>query len=297
MKLGSTSFGKVLNLMFPNVPTTQLAMMHTIFNTITVILILPFTNLVVKMTEKIIKDKPNKKDGVMRLTYLEEHILGTPPIAVEQIKKEVVDMAGNAMANFNLAIDSIINLDLSHKKDFAKREEFINFQNKEIIRYVINVTKLDVSDADRAFLGTVYHTVTDLERIGDYAENILEYTEKLITDNQRFSSGAIAELGSLTDKLNELYNITMSMFITCDYSEINKAEQLEEDVDKMTEQMGHNHIRRMTEGSCTMDVGSLYLALNSNAERIGDHIINIAESVDTFKKKIKPADVAAPQNA
>ena len=206
-------------------------------------------------------------------------------------------MAGNAMANFNLAIDSIINLDLSHKKDFAKREEFINFQNKEIIRYVINVTKLDVSDADRAFLGTVYHTVTDLERIGDYAENILEYTEKLITDNQRFSSGAIAELGSLTDKLNELYNVTMSMFITCDYSEINKAEQLEEDVDKMTEQMGHNHIRRMTEGSCTMDVGSLYLALNSNAERIGDHIINIAESVDAFKKKYKPADVAAPQNA
>lgn len=297
MKLGSTSFGAILNLMFPNVPTTQLAMMHTIFNTITVILILPFTNLVVKMTEKIIKDKPNKKDGGMRLTYLEEHILGTPPIAVEQIKKEVVDMAGNAMANFNLAIDSIINLDLSHKKDFAKREEFINFQNKEIIRYVINVTKLDVSDADRAFLGTVYHTVTDLERIGDYAENILEYTEKLIDDNQHFSNGAIAELGSLTDKLNELYNVTMSMFITCDYSEINKAEQLEEDVDKMTEQMGHNHIRRMTEGSCTMDVGSLYLALNSNAERIGDHIINIAESVDAFKKKNKPADVAAPQNA
>lgn len=287
MKLGGTGFGQVLNLMFPEVPTTQLAMMHTIFNVCTVLLVLPFTNLIVKMTEKLIKDKPSKNEEKIHLTYLEEHILGTPPIAVEQVKKEVIDMAGNAMANFNLAIDSIINRDLSHKKDFEKREEFINFQNREIIRYVINITKLEISDYDRAFLGTVYHTVTDIERIGDYAENILEYTEKLVEENQSFSKGAIAELGQLTDKINELYNITMSMFITSDYSDIDNAEAAEEEIDALTDQMGKNHIRRMTEGSCTMDVGSLYLSLNSNAERIGDHIINIAESVNDFKKKSK----------
>lgn len=292
MKLGGTGFGHILNLIFPGVPTTQLAMMHTIFNLCTVILVLPFTNLIVKMTEKLIKDKPTKNEREIRLTYLEEHILGTPPIAVEQVKKEVIDMAGNAMANFNLAIDSIINRDLSHKKDFEKREEFINFQNREIIRYVINITKLEISDYDRAFLGTVYHTVTDIERIGDYAENILEYTEKLVADNQRFSNGAISELGQLTDKINELYNVTMAMFIASDYSDIEKAENLEEEIDALTDQMGKNHIRRMSEGSCTMDVGSLYLSLNSNAERIGDHIINIAESVNDFKKKSKAPTAA-----
>ena len=292
MKLGGTGFGYILNLIFPGVPTTQLAMMHTIFNLCTVILVLPFTNLIVKMTEKLIKDKPTKNEREIRLTYLEEHILGTPPIAVEQVKKEVIDMAGNAMANFNLAIDSIINRDLSHKKDFEKREEFINFQNREIIRYVINITKLEISDYDRAFLGTVYHTVTDIERIGDYAENILEYTEKLVADNQRFSNGAISELGQLTDKINELYNVTMAMFIASDYSDIEKAENLEEEIDALTDQMGKNHIRRMSEGSCTMDVGSLYLSLNSNAERIGDHIINIAESVNDFKKKSKAPTAA-----
>ena len=292
MKLGGTGFGYILNLIFPGVPTTQLAMMHTIFNLCTVILVLPFTNLIVKMTEKLIKDKPTKNEREIRLTYLEEHILGTPPIAVEQVKKEVIDMAGNAMTNFNLAIDSIINRDLSHKKDFEKREEFINFQNREIIRYVINITKLEISDYDRAFLGTVYHTVTDIERIGDYAENILEYTEKLVADNQRFSNGAISELGQLTDKINELYNVTMAMFIASDYSDIEKAENLEEEIDALTDQMGKNHIRRMSEGSCTMDVGSLYLSLNSNAERIGDHIINIAESVNDFKKKSKAPTAA-----
>lgn len=286
MRLGGTSFGKLLEIMFPGVPTTQLAMMHTIFNVITVILILPFTNLLVKMTEKLIKEKPKDKNGP-KLTYLEEHILQSPPIAVEQVKKEILDMASDSIENFNLALDSVLSRNVDAKKTFAKREDFINFRNKEIIKFVVELTSLEISESDRTYLGTVHHTVTDIERIGDYSENIFEYAEKLSENEYSFSDEAWSELTELKTKINELYNLTMSMYVDSDAERIDKAKVLEDETDEITKKMSNNHIRRMSEKKCTVEAGALYLSLASDAERIGDHLLNIAESVEKFSKKTK----------
>ena len=281
------TFGYLFGKMFPGVPQTQLAMFHTIFNVITVIIMLPLTNLSVKLVCKILPDKKKKDEQpAEHFYYIDEHMLSTPPIAVQQTKNEIVNMAEIALHNYDLACDVICTLDYSQIERFRRNENELNFLNKEIARFVVKLSKLEMNDADHNYLATTFHTITDLERVGDYAENIIEYADKLKESDQKFSDVAISEVRNLQSRINDLFQKVMKAYVNSDATSLDEANVIEDEIDDITETMGANHIERLRAGDCTPDVGAQYLSLASNSERVADHFINVGKSINgTTKKK------------
>lgn len=281
------TFGYLFGKMFPGVPQTQLAMFHTIFNVITVIIMLPLTNLSVKLVCKILPDKKKKDEQpAEHFYYIDEHMLSTPPIAVQQTKNEIVNMAEIALHNYDLACDVICTLDYSQIERFRQNENELNFLNKEIARFVVKLSKLEMNDADHNYLATTFHTITDLERVGDYAENIIEYADKLKESDQKFSDVAISEVRNLQSRINDLFQKVMKAYVNSDADSLDEANVIEDEIDDITETMGANHIERLRAGDCTPDVGAQYLSLASNSERVADHFINVGKSINgTTKKK------------
>ena len=279
------TFGYLFEKMFPSAPQTQLAMFHTFFNVITVALVLPLTNLMVKLVTKIIPDKKaTSQDSEEKLYYIDEHLISTPPIAVLQTKNEIVNMAEIALHNYRIACDIVCTLDYSSVDQFRKNENELNFLNKEISRFVVKLSKCEMNDADHNYLATTFHTVSDIERIGDYAENIVEYADKLRDIDQKFSDKAVGEIRNLQEHIEDLFQKTMKAYVNADLDSLNDANAIEEKVDDITDEMCENHITRLRNGECTPDVGAQYLSLASDSERIADHFINIAKCIKQWKE-------------
>ena len=279
------TFGYLFEKMFPSAPQTQLAMFHTFFNVITVALVLPFTNLMVKLVTKIIPDKKaTAQDSEEKLYYIDEHLISTPPIAVLQTKNEIVNMAEIALHNYRIACDIVCTLDYSSVDQFRKNENELNFLNKEISRFVVKLSKCEMNDADHNYLATTFHTVSDIERIGDYAENIVEYADKLRDIDQKFSDKAVGEIRNLQEHIEDLFQKTMKAYVNADLDSLNDANAIEEKVDDITDEMCENHITRLRNGECTPDVGAQYLSLASDSERVADHFINIAKCIKQWKE-------------
>lgn len=280
-------FGKMFSVF--KAPALQVAMFHLFFNVVATVIFFPFTNFMVKASEKIMPEKKKPVDeNEPHLYFLEERLLRTPPVAVAQLKNEIENMAEIAKSNFDKCMDAVMVGKVSDVIDeIAKNEKCLNFLNREITKYLVKLSQVDLSEDDKLLISTSYHTVSDIERIGDYAENISEYAEKMEADKLKFSPKAISEIQTLKATITNLYDEVMKTYKedTLDY--IDKVNEYEESVDKQKEEMGEHHIERMNKGECTPEVGAIYLSLSSNAERVADHMTNIAYAVRSYAKKKK----------
>ena len=280
-------FGKMFSVF--KAPALQVAMFHLFFNVVATVIFFPFTNLMVKASEKIMPEKKKPVDeNEPHLYFLEERLLRTPPVAVAQLKNEIENMAEIAKSNFDKCMDAVMVGKVSDVIDeIAKNEKCLNFLNREITKYLVKLSQVDLSEDDKILISTSYHTVSDIERIGDYAENISEYAEKMEADKLTFSPKAISEIQTLKATITNLYDEVMKTYKedTLDY--IDKVNEYEESVDRQKEEMGEHHIERMNKGECTPEVGAIYLSLSSNAERAADHMTNIAYAVRSYAKKKK----------
>lgn len=280
-------FGKMFSIF--KAPALQVAMFHLFFNVVATVIFFPFTNLMVKASEKIMPEKKKPVDeNEPHLYFLEERLLRTPPVAVAQLKNEIENMAEIAKSNFDKCMDAVMVGKVSDVIDeIAKNEKCLNFLNREITKYLVKLSQVDLSEDDKLLISTSYHTVSDIERIGDYAENISEYAEKMEADKLTFSPKAISEIQTLKATITNLYDEVMKTYkeVTLDY--IDKVNEYEESVDRQKEEMGEHHIERMNKGECTPEVGAIYLSLSSNAERVADHMTNIAYAVRSYAKKKK----------
>ena len=286
---GLVSISGVFSKMFMpiNNPAMRIALLHTFFNVVTTVILLPFMNLLVKLVSKMVPEKhKDEKTDEPHLYYLEERLLRTPPVAVAQMKNEVINMAEIAKTNFDVCVDAVMRAKVSDViEDVQRNENTLNFLNREMAKYLVKLSQVDLSEEDKQLIGTTYHTISDIERIGDYAENISEYAEKLENDGVAFSEGAIKEIGTLKDTINNLYNFVMKTYKEATIDYIADVNYYEESVDKLKEDMSEHHIERMNNGTCTPEVGALYLSLASNAERVADHMTNIAFAVKSYAKK------------
>ena len=283
---GGVTFGTIFQSMFPDAPQEQLAMFHTIFNVITVILILPLTDVLVKLVCRIIPDEAQPEDKYRsRFYFIDRNMLKTPPIAVLQTKNEIVNMAALAMRNFNLSMEMVSSLDLGRLEEFNRTEDELDWLNNEIVGFVVNLSgRPGLGEKDHIFLSCAYRTVRDIERIGDYAENITEYAQYLKDTDSSFSEKALSEIRELRSLLGELYEYALKAYNDEDFSALAKANIVEEEIDDFTKKMEDNHISRLTEKVCSPAVGAQYLALSSNAERVGDHLINVAKTIRALKQ-------------
>ena len=199
-------------------------------------------------------------------------------------------MAEIAMRNFTLSCDIVCSMDFKNIEKFRNNENQLNFLNKELVRFIIKLSKLEMSDKDRMYLSSALHTITDLERVGDYAENIVEYAEKMSSADEQFSDDAVEEIHEMQQLIDELYQKVMKAYVNGDMASLKEANAIEERIDEFTEQMQDGHIRRMDKGICTSDIGAQYMSLASNAERVADHFINVAKTIKDYSvKKKRPA--------
>ncbi len=278
---GGATFGDIFQSMFPNAPQEQLAMFHTIFNVITVILILPLTDALVKLVCRIVPENAaQEEEERSKFYYIDRNMLKTPPIAVLQTKNEIVNMAALAMRNFNLSLDMVSTLDLDRLDEFKRTEDELNWLNNQIVAFVVDLSgRRGLGEKDHIYLSGTFRTVRDIERIGDYAENITEYAQYLKEASSPFSEDALKEIHELRNLLGELYEYAIKAYTDEDSNALGKANVVEEAIDEFTKKMEDNHISRLSEGVCSPAIGAQYLSLSSNAERIGDHLMNVAKSI------------------
>ncbi len=278
---GMLDYGKIFASLFPGAPQLQLAMFHTIFNVITVIIVLPLTDHLVRIVTVVVPDGPAEKtaESEPHLYYVDQNMLRTPPIAVAQLKKEILNMADLAMQNFICSLETICKLDFSKQEEFRAREKELNYINKELVRFSIELSKLPLSETDHKYVSTTFHTISDLERVGDYAENIMEYADTLRNEKEGFSESAVSEVAYMREHIEELYQNVVQAYEQKDKDALQKAYEIEDQVDRITDRMGENHIIRLQHGTCTAIAGAQYMSLASNAERIADHFINVGKMV------------------
>ncbi len=282
---GELTYASLFAAAFP-VAETQLAMFHTIFNVITVIIMLPLTSRLISVVTRIIPDKevPPEKADAPRMFYVDDHMLKTPAIAVGEVKNEILNMGRIAMGNFNRSCKMILEGDMSEKEDFARVEKQINFTNKQLTRFLAKLTKCELSSKDVTYVTTAFRNINDIERIGDYAENIVGYAEKLSASGGSFSADAHADIEEACKRINELFEKSIEAYSKCDRNTMKAAHAIEQEIDALTTAMAEKHIERLNQGICTAEVGAEYLALASDMERIADHIYNVAKSIKELDK-------------
>lgn len=282
LRLGGIDYGSVLGKMFPGAPQTQLAMFHTVFNVLTVAIVLPLTNPFVRLVTKMIPDKKEKDRNAPHFYCVDEHLLITPPLAVRQTKNEILHMADTATENFTIAFDTICTLDFAKMDEFRRNEDELNFLNKELGAFIAKLLKTRLSDSDRVYLTTAIRTISDLERVGDYAENIVEYAEKLKNAQDGFSATALQEISELKQTILALYAAVLRAYGENDRAALDEALAIEDGIDDICDAMAQNHILRLSEDVCTPEAGAQYLSLASDAERIADHFVNMAKTINEY---------------
>lgn len=275
---------------------TQIAMFHTIFNVSTTLLLLPFVKQVAKLAELVIPSRKPKADAlahqqaqsqndalaVKKLIYLDERFLGTPSIAIMMVRKEILAMAAMAKENLDISMRAIETLDLSKSEEFNKRESYIDFLNAEITRYLVNVSAEHISYINEKEVASYYHVLSDIERVGDYAENIMEYAKELIDNHAKFSDIAVAQLSDMKTAIDRLYHAVIDAFSNRNISAEEEIARYEEDVDDFQEKLSREHIERLEKGLCSAEAAGVFLSLISNLERIADHFRNVFRSMRNY---------------
>ena len=284
---GGCTFGTIFADMFPNAPQTQLAMFHTIFNVITVIIMLPLTSQLIAFVTKILPEKRVEEvitDEEPHMYFINEYMLKTPAIAVMEVKNEMVNMSRLAIENFDYACDVICTMDNNDYKDFRAKEKELNYLKKNIPRYIVKLSNTELDRKDSIYVSTVYRTVTDLERIGDYSKNIIGYAEKMKVSSDEFSDFAKEEIREVQRLIDELYQHIRKAYVDQDYEALDRAYEIEDMIDDTTDKMADSHIARINEGICSTSAGAEFLSLTSDAERVADHFINMGKTIKELRR-------------
>jgi phosphate:Na+ symporter len=271
----------------------QIAIFHTLFNVVTTLVLLPFSNLIVKLVCSLVVDKKAPEDERFKFAYIDERLLSTPPVAVGNTKNEIIRMSTFARENINLAMQMLFEDGVDNTGDIRVNEQIINHFNKAITAYLTKLMSKDLSDEDDKKVGSYYHVVSDIERVGDYAENIMEYAHRLRKEELVFSDDAKNELKKAVGLVNDLYEKAISAFDQRDVSQLDGVAVVEQALDDFSAELENRHIQRVRDSLCSAPVGSIYLQTVSNLERVGDHITNVAFSIrhyrhsDSKNKEIK----------
>ena len=276
---GVWSFGTIFEHLFPSAPQLQLAMFHTVFNVTTMLVALPLTNALVNLACRIIKDQQEQKNNEPHLYFLDPQMLRTPVVAIRQLKAEVENMAQMAIENYRRAIRDVTTLDNSERLLFDRTEEQLNYLNRELVHYALLLSNNRLNQFDHQYLVSTIRTVSDLERIGDYAKNIIEYADSLRQHEVRFSDYALKEIDQMNTLISRLYDAAMQAYHKMDMEALGLANQVEDEIDQLTDEMERNHIQRLALGICKPQAGTEYISLAQNSERVADHLINVAKTI------------------
>ncbi len=250
---------------------------HVVFNVSTTLLLLPFTKYLVKYSCLVIKDKESNEE-VRALKYVDDRLLSTPPVALMQVKKEMDYMLGLVERNMNLSFSAMETGNLENGNEVRENEAIIDFTNGALTKFLIKLSA-DASQSDERVIGSYFHVLNDLERIGDHAENFYEIGEEMRGKNIEFSERAEGDIKAMRNSILEMLVISKDAFENLNKERLHELLIIEEKVDSMKKELIASHFSRLAEGNCSMEVSPYYSSAISGLERVADHLINVGYSI------------------
>jgi phosphate:Na+ symporter len=255
----------------------SIAIAHTTIKVFEAVLFLPLTGALETVVVKLVPEKPD--DMVVRPTALERHLLSTPELAMNQVRREIVRMAQVAKSAVNQAVEGFVEDDRRKLETARTTEDVTDRLQYEITSYVAAISAKEISDEMSAEVPVLLHTINDLERIGDHAVNIVEIAERKIDQKLSFSESALAEIAQLKDQAERMCDNIIAALEDNNIEQAKAAQEKENNLNKMQVDFRRSHVQRMTDRVCSPEAGLIFIDLVDNVEKIGDHLTNIAQAV------------------
>lgn len=256
----------------------SIANIHTFSSILATIAFLPFTRGLVRLAELTVPDADGEVQD-LSLPVLDERLFTSPAVAIQQAKSAVEKMASRAAHNYRNAVQMALSYDDEVAARINQREDLIDRAEVSVGNYLIKIADHNLSEGESHGVSELLNFITEFERIGDYAINILERGAELRDKELAFSETAKGELLVLSDAINEILALTANAFRDADLTPAERVEPLEETIDQMCEELRERHILRLKTGSCQIETGIIFLDVLTNMERISDHCSNVAARI------------------
>ena len=262
-------------------PGRCVANAHTLFKISQVIMLLPFTRGIVKLTYLAVpgEDQTADAEGECELLYIGKKAVFSPTTAVIEAVRELEHMGKLAYENLNRGLDALMTLNEDEINKIYEVEKQINFMNHAITNYLVKISQMTLPIDDSKSIGALFHVVNDIERIGDHAENLADSAKSRIAEGIAFSDTALEELQEMGSKVNTILKYAMDMFANNSREHLHDIMTLEDSIDEMERQLQKNHIERLTKNECSAAAGMVFSDTISGFERVADHATNIAYSM------------------
>ena len=258
----------------------------TIFKVFQCIILLPCSNLLVKLSKKVIHSRSGEEqdEDEMVLKYIGKSGLTNPTTVVVEVVQEIQRMADMVKINLEESSKALIDKEFSTYKEVYAREKYIDFLSHGITEYMVDANRYGLPLKDKERLGGLFHVVIDVERIGDHAVNIMDDALKEKNQKIEFSKEGRDEMLTMYEKVMEIYEKAVEIFVNEDKSKFDEVDRLEDVIDQMKIDCQEGHVKRMAGGKCSIESGLVFTDLVIGYERIADHAVNIAFSILSEKK-------------
>ena len=259
-------------------PMFQVSVVHIIFKVVSAAVLLPLTNQVVKLTYLLVPKQ--KHEDACRLEYIDVHLVGSPSVTLLQIRNEVERMAELVRTNIQLSTSALLSSRVADAKPIEDNEAVIDYLTDAISDFLVKLNVREMNDGDAQYVNRVFQTLSDLERIGDYAEKLLHLTEQQEEKKVVYSASALQELAVINDNATQLFNDAVAGFYRQDVhlDQLKRMAKAQRQLRKLTNQSQLNHMERLRTGQCSVEAGILFGEILNSLSRIGGHSINIAEA-------------------
>ena len=274
----------------PDAPAAQIANMHTTFNIVTTLLLLPLGNQLASLAVRILPEQPEENRDEMHLEYLtpvqvssKDGNLGASAIHIGQLQQELDRMLDMAQDNIETSFDAVLSRDSSLLTKAEKMESYLDFLNKEISKYISRLITYETNEQGSSIVSSYFTITGNIERIGDHAINICGYSKLLEERHIQFSAQAQEEICQMRDICLEALN-ALHQREAGDLLWLTDVSALEQRIDDMTDLFRKDQLERMKAGTCSDEACILYSELLTDFERIGDHVLNIAQEMSSIRE-------------
>lgn len=251
-----------------------IAVIHTGFNVLATALFMPFTKQLEKLACLTVRDDSN--DEKLTPMLLDERLLKTPSVAIEQCRNVCIRMARLTQETLKMSMEVVTTYDAKKCAEVIDNENAIDIFEDKIGSYILKISSKDLSENDSKIVSSMLHTIGDLERISDHAVNIVEAAEEMHSKKIKFSQQALRELPVIVNAVSEILNMSINAFVNNDVNLAKNVEPLEDVIDQLRSDLKTRHIERLRNGKCTIELGFILQDLLTNFERVSDHCSNIA---------------------
>ena len=263
-----------------SIGAVEIAAVHSIFNIVTTLILLPFSGQLVKLAKKLIHDSKEAETSVL----LDKRLIATPPLAVSQCREKTVEMAQGAKKALHEALRAMFDYSDKAVLSVEEKEQLLDEMEDQLSTFLLELSAVSLTDEDSRTVTELLHTISDFERISDHAMNMIEITQEMEQNSRSFSDSAKNDFSTLFAALTEITELTVKAFENNDTELALNVEPLEEVIDDLTAEIRDKHIDRLRKGECSPELGVYLSDLLINCERVSDHCSNIAVSIIQIAK-------------